>query len=94
MLDGEEILFSDFTKALENIDLETGYNPKSREFVNALNIGLMCKIVRDLSVGSNGCKIINQCNEEEKSRECNIIRGVLKDGYLFKNNYQNGITIH
>ena len=55
MDDREEVL-NDFKTSLEKIDFENGYNPESKEYTQALNLGLMwlvlCKIAKMENKGS------------------------------------------
>lgn len=45
----EDEVLNDFHQSLCHIDFDS-YNPRSPEFVNALNIGLMWKILKDMEV--------------------------------------------
>lgn len=46
--DGEEVL-KDLKTSLEKIDFEGGYNPESKEFGQALNLGLMWLVLRKMA---------------------------------------------
>ena len=46
-MDMKNEVFQDFKNALNNVDF-TSYNPNSTEFITALNLGLMWKLLCDM----------------------------------------------
>lgn len=67
----EEVL-NDFKNSLEKIDFENGYNPESKEYQQALNLGLMWLVM---------CKMAKTENKEPAEKKSDDIAEML---YLSK----------
>lgn len=67
----EEVL-NDFKNSLEKIDFENGYNPESKEYQQALNLGLMWLVM---------CKMTKTENKEPVEKKSDDIAEML---YLSK----------